>query len=202
MEEDDVRSAYMHAAEFWNERVEMMQVWADYLDQLRYGASVWLPFFGGQVDRSLGNFTHHSQGGPPFFGGHVDLRGGMGNPARQDSGRPSNSSQHRRIICDARCYFTDLVEVVCDARCIFTEPGLTPGKLMNARPRNRSCSPVPVASTTAATSNNENRLHYRVVSTCRFRPCVSTHATLALDSIAKEGCAKISLLDRYTRDES
>ena len=39
MEENDVRRAYMHAAEFWNERVEMMQVWADFLDQLRYGAS-------------------------------------------------------------------------------------------------------------------------------------------------------------------
>jgi integrase len=38
MEEDDVRWAYMHAAEFWNERVEMMQVWADYLDQLRHGS--------------------------------------------------------------------------------------------------------------------------------------------------------------------
>jgi integrase len=36
MEENDVRRAYMHAAEFWNERVEMMQVWADHLDQLRY----------------------------------------------------------------------------------------------------------------------------------------------------------------------
>ena len=34
-EEDDVRRAYMHAAEFWNERVEMMQAWADYLDRLR-----------------------------------------------------------------------------------------------------------------------------------------------------------------------
>jgi integrase len=34
-EEDDVRRAYMHAAEFWGERVEMMQVWADYLDELR-----------------------------------------------------------------------------------------------------------------------------------------------------------------------
>jgi len=34
------RRAYMHAAEFWNERVEMMQVWADYLDQLRHGSSV------------------------------------------------------------------------------------------------------------------------------------------------------------------
>jgi len=30
----------MHAAEFWSERVEMMQVWADYLDQLRAGAVV------------------------------------------------------------------------------------------------------------------------------------------------------------------
>jgi integrase len=36
MEENDVRRAYMHAAEFWSERVEMMQVWADRLDQLRY----------------------------------------------------------------------------------------------------------------------------------------------------------------------
>jgi hypothetical protein len=40
MEENDVRRAYMHAAEFWGERVEMMQVWADYLDQLRYGSPV------------------------------------------------------------------------------------------------------------------------------------------------------------------
>jgi integrase len=34
-EMDDVRRAYMHAAEFWSERVRMMQVWADYLDELR-----------------------------------------------------------------------------------------------------------------------------------------------------------------------
>lgn len=34
-EEDDVRRAYMHAAEFWNERVAMMQAWSDYLDKLR-----------------------------------------------------------------------------------------------------------------------------------------------------------------------
>lgn len=40
MEENDVRRAYMHAAEFWSERVEMMQVWADYLDQLRHGLKV------------------------------------------------------------------------------------------------------------------------------------------------------------------
>ena len=30
----------MHAAEFWSERVGMMQEWADYLDQLRSGAEV------------------------------------------------------------------------------------------------------------------------------------------------------------------
>jgi len=40
LEENDVRRAYMHAAEFWSERVEMMQVWADYLDQVRHGPSV------------------------------------------------------------------------------------------------------------------------------------------------------------------
>jgi integrase len=40
MEENDVRRAYMHAAEFWNERVEMMQVWADHLDQLRKASRV------------------------------------------------------------------------------------------------------------------------------------------------------------------
>jgi integrase len=39
-EDDEVRLAYMHAAEFWNERVEMMQAWADYLDQLKAGALV------------------------------------------------------------------------------------------------------------------------------------------------------------------
>jgi integrase len=39
MEENDVRRAYMHPVEFWSERVEMMQAWADYLDQLRHGAS-------------------------------------------------------------------------------------------------------------------------------------------------------------------
>src|SRR5262249_30787663 len=34
-EEDDVRRAYMHAAEFWNERVAMRHSWSDYLDDLR-----------------------------------------------------------------------------------------------------------------------------------------------------------------------
>jgi integrase len=34
-EQDDVRRAYVHAAEYWPERIKMMQVWADYLDELR-----------------------------------------------------------------------------------------------------------------------------------------------------------------------
>jgi integrase len=34
-EQDDVRRAYVHAAEYWSERVRMMQAWADYLDELR-----------------------------------------------------------------------------------------------------------------------------------------------------------------------
>ena len=34
-EQDGVRNAYMHAAEFWPERVSMMQWWADYLGALR-----------------------------------------------------------------------------------------------------------------------------------------------------------------------
>jgi len=28
-----IRRAYMHPAEYWEERVRMMQVWADYLDE-------------------------------------------------------------------------------------------------------------------------------------------------------------------------
>nr|UXE44365.1 prophage integrase IntA [uncultured bacterium] len=34
-ESSDVRRAYMHAAEYWPERVKLMQAWADYLDELR-----------------------------------------------------------------------------------------------------------------------------------------------------------------------
>jgi len=34
-EEDETRRAYIHAAEYWDERVEMMQAWADYLGILR-----------------------------------------------------------------------------------------------------------------------------------------------------------------------
>jgi integrase len=39
-ESDDVRRAYMHAAEYWPERVRMMQAWADYLDELRDAGKV------------------------------------------------------------------------------------------------------------------------------------------------------------------
>jgi integrase len=39
-EPDDVRRAYIHAAEYWPERVKMMQAWADYLDGLREGSKV------------------------------------------------------------------------------------------------------------------------------------------------------------------
>ena len=34
-EQDQVRRAYVHLAEYWPERVKMMQAWADYLDELR-----------------------------------------------------------------------------------------------------------------------------------------------------------------------
>jgi integrase len=39
-EPDDVRRAYIHAAEYWPERVKMMQAWADYLDLLREGGEM------------------------------------------------------------------------------------------------------------------------------------------------------------------
>ncbi len=35
-----VRRAYIHSAEYWPERVLMMQAWADYLDELREGGKV------------------------------------------------------------------------------------------------------------------------------------------------------------------
>ena len=37
-EANAVRRAYTHAAEFWTERCEMMQVWADQLDEWRDGS--------------------------------------------------------------------------------------------------------------------------------------------------------------------
>jgi hypothetical protein len=39
-ESDDVRRAYLHAAEYWPERVRIMQAWADYLDELRDAGKV------------------------------------------------------------------------------------------------------------------------------------------------------------------
>jgi integrase len=39
-EANSVRRAYTHAAEFWIERVQMMQAWADYLDGLKEGGKV------------------------------------------------------------------------------------------------------------------------------------------------------------------
>ena len=39
-ESNDVRRAYMHAAEYWSERVKMMQAWADYLDELKDAGKV------------------------------------------------------------------------------------------------------------------------------------------------------------------
>jgi integrase len=35
-EQNAVRDAYTHGAEYWSERVAMMQTWADYLDELRH----------------------------------------------------------------------------------------------------------------------------------------------------------------------
>ena len=42
-EQNAVRRAYTHGADYWAERVEMMQVWSDYLDELRAGGLV-VPF--------------------------------------------------------------------------------------------------------------------------------------------------------------
>jgi len=39
-EANAVRRAYTHSAEYWRERVSMMQAWADYLDELREGGKV------------------------------------------------------------------------------------------------------------------------------------------------------------------
>jgi integrase len=39
-EANAVRRAYTHGADYWSERVQMMQVWADYLDGLREGGKV------------------------------------------------------------------------------------------------------------------------------------------------------------------
>jgi integrase len=39
-EQNEVRRAYVHSAEYWPERVKMMEAWADYLDDLRDGGKV------------------------------------------------------------------------------------------------------------------------------------------------------------------
>ena len=39
-EANAVRRAYTHSAEYWSERISMMQAWADYLDELREGGKV------------------------------------------------------------------------------------------------------------------------------------------------------------------
>ena len=39
-EQKAVRRAYPHGAEYWSERVAMMQAWADYLDELRDAGKV------------------------------------------------------------------------------------------------------------------------------------------------------------------
>jgi integrase len=39
-EENAVRRAYTHSVEYWAERVTMMQVWADYLDELKDSGKV------------------------------------------------------------------------------------------------------------------------------------------------------------------
>jgi integrase len=41
-EANAVRRAYTHGAEFWSERVQMMQAWSDYLDGLREGPTITL----------------------------------------------------------------------------------------------------------------------------------------------------------------
>ena len=41
-EQNAVRRAYTHGAEYWLERVAIMQIWADYLDELREVGSLVL----------------------------------------------------------------------------------------------------------------------------------------------------------------
>jgi integrase len=49
-EASDVRRAYTHAAEYWAERQEMMQVWADQLDHWREGAKIHSEQFARQAE--------------------------------------------------------------------------------------------------------------------------------------------------------
>ena len=45
MENNGVRRAYARG-QYWDERVQMMQHWSDYLDMLREGGQVLRPDFG------------------------------------------------------------------------------------------------------------------------------------------------------------
>jgi integrase len=47
-ERNEVRRAYTHSVEYWPERVAMMQVWADYLDELKNSGKV-LPLRYGAI---------------------------------------------------------------------------------------------------------------------------------------------------------
>lgn len=42
---NSIRRAYARG-QYWDERVRMMQHWSDYIDQLRYGATILRPKFG------------------------------------------------------------------------------------------------------------------------------------------------------------
>jgi integrase len=52
VENDDVRRAYARG-EYWNERVEMMQWWADYLEELRQSRSARAEATKGRLNNSL-----------------------------------------------------------------------------------------------------------------------------------------------------
>ena len=52
-EQDGVRRAYVHAAEYWPERVKMMQAWADYLDELRQRGKVVPLVKAGSIERMV-----------------------------------------------------------------------------------------------------------------------------------------------------
>ena len=54
-EPNAVRRAYTHAAEYWVERQEMMQVWADQLDQWRDGAEIIDGIFVRRGSTALGS---------------------------------------------------------------------------------------------------------------------------------------------------
>src|SRR5882724_11128273 len=67
MEENDVRRAYMHAAEFWNERVEMMQV--------SEGRVLLLRAHHGGAARAQGDLDRQEDGGPSRLRGQVPEEG-------------------------------------------------------------------------------------------------------------------------------